>query len=368
MIEREVRMPRFDPVMEEGKISQWLKNENERVNEGEPIVVVEGEKTSFEIESPTSGIIKKTIYREGDVVRVGDVIAIISEETREEHVVHASPLARKLAEQYGIDLKEVIGTGPEGRITRDDVIKVAKEKGLLVEEAEAKPSEEVTQLSVLKSMRLEGIRKAIADKLGFSFRNAIPVTITMEFLAENLLRVSQRMREIAITSFFIKACAKALLEHKELNSTIEDGEIKIYSNVNIAIAVDTPRGLMAPVIRNVEQLTIEEISRKLNQLVEKSRTGRLSPEETLGHTFTISNLGGLGVDVFTPIINPPACAILGIGEIRRRAVVINTGIYVKPVGTLSLVFDHRIVDGVPAANFLKRVRELIEKPEEFLEA
>jgi len=350
MASAEVRMPRFDPAMQEGKVVSWLKGEGEAVREGEVIALLEGEKSTLELRSPASGRLRIRA-EQGAVVKVGELLAVVEAEQQE---VLASPMAKRLAREHNIDLTKVRGTGPGGRITAEDVLREVK--GLAPTPGEEKP---------FKSYKLEGLRRAIAERLSYAHRTTVPTPISMEVGAERLLELSQTSR-LSLTALIARACARALLEHKELNCTLEEDEIRQHGAVNIAIAVHTPRGLLAPVLRNAHTLRAQELHEAVEALIARAREGTLRPEETLGHTFTISNLGSEGVDYFAPVLNPPACAILGVGAIKPRPVALGQEVIVKPSFTLTLVFDHRAVDGVPASRFLARVKELLERPEELL--
>jgi pyruvate dehydrogenase E2 component (dihydrolipoamide acetyltransferase) len=355
-----VMMPRFDPVMQTGKIVQWVKKEGEEVKKGETIVIVEGEKTTFEIEAPISGKIVKIIFPEGSEVKVSDVIAEIRaevEEAKKEIVVKASPLAKKIAREYGIDLAKVKGTGPNGLITKEDVLKVIeekKEKGLIPE-------------LEYKSIKLTQVRKTIAERLSYSFRVTVPVMVSTEVFYDDLLKLRGSLKreglDSSITSFLVKAVALALKEHEILNSSLEGDEIRIYKNINICVAVDAPQGLVAPVIKDADKLSVFEISKRIDELVKRAKENKLEINDLVGGTFTVSNLGGFGIDLFIPIINPPQCAILGVGRITKRLRINEEGDFdIRDVGNLCLIFDHRIVDGAPASRFLRRVKELLENP------
>lgn len=364
-----IMMPRFDPVMQSGKIVQWVKKEGEEVKKGETIVIVEGEKTTFEIESPVSGVLAKIIYPEGSEVKVSDVIAEIraegeviekiKEKQKEEKItIKASPLAKKIAREHGIDLSKVRGTGPNGLITKEDVLRLIEEK----------PKEEklIPELEY-KVVKLTQVRKTIAERLSYSFRTTLPVMVSMEVFYDDLLKLRESLKKeelnASITAFLVKAVALALREHEILNSFLEGDEIRIYKEINVCVAIDAPQGLVAPVIKNADKLSVFEISKRIDELAKKARESKLEINDLVGGTFTVSNLGGFGVDLFMPIINPPQCAILGAGKITKKLRLDQEGdLDVRNVGNLCLIFDHRIVDGAPASRFLQRVKELIENP------
>jgi len=399
-----VIVPRLDPAMKTGRIVEWLKRENEAVKKGEPILVVEGEKTTFEIEAPATGVLRKILHPAGSEIEVLTVVAMIGEpdepvppdleivaprreipppplgiekpgvavvERAVEEETRASPLARKLAEEYGIDITTIKGTGPGGRIVKEDVLKVVEETGAAVPVAPL-PEAVAPALKpprITKTIPFSGTRKTIAERLSYSFHTAVPVTVTMEVNMEKLLDHHESIKavsDVSLTALILKAVAKALESHVIFNSTLDGNEIKIFEDINIALAINTPDGLITPVIRNSNKKSVVEISNAIRELTEKAMQRKLSLEELLGGTFTVTNMGPYDVEIFAPIINPPQSAILGIGRIAKRAIIINDQIIVKPMATLSLVFDHRVTDGVPAAEFLREVKRLLEAPDLFL--
>ncbi|MEM2202295.1 MAG: dihydrolipoamide acetyltransferase family protein [Candidatus Bathyarchaeia archaeon] len=358
--------PRVDPVMTEGIIAEWLKREGDTVQADEVIAIAEGEKTTFEVRSPYAGRITKILCKAGEVVKVGQPICQVEgvEEKpltieRAEKIapveVKASPLAKKLASQLGVPLEEIKGTGPEGRITKEDVLLAARERGITDSELEAK--------AVERKVPFAGIRKAIAQRLKAGFHEALPVALTTKFAADKLVR--HRMETGgSFTAYAVKAVALALQKYKNLNVTLEGEELVYHEKINIAVAVDTPKGLMAPVIRGADKLSIQELTHKINDFQEKGLRGEITLEEQSNHNFTVTNLGALGIQFFTPIINPPDPAILAVGSIETEPHIAKDGrTEPRKVGYLTLVFDHRVVDGAPAAKFLATIREFLENPE-----
>jgi len=395
----EVIVPRLDPAMKTGKIVEWLKKEGDQVRKGEALLVVEGEKTTFEVEAPGEGVLRRILSQSGADVEVPAVVGLVGHpdeplptvqvavtvpgpppsvkevkeappkifERRAEEV-RASPLARKLAEEHAIDLATIKGTGPEGRILKEDVLRaMEKRTAVAVPVSPPTPTELFKGLRIAKSIPLSGIRRTVAERLSYSFRTTVPVIITMDVDMENLISLRGSMKtttntDLSLTAFIVKAVAKALEAHGILNSALEGEEIKIFEEINIALAINTPEGLVAPVIREANKKTVQDISNEIHQLTEKAIEKRLDLADLLGGTFTISNLGPYGVGVFAPVINPPQSAIIGIGATQKRMVIINENIAVRHVATLSLVFDHRIVDGLPAAEFLQDVKKFLEIP------
>jgi pyruvate dehydrogenase E2 component (dihydrolipoamide acetyltransferase) len=383
----EVVMPRIDPGMQTGKIVEWLKKEGELVQKGEPILVVEGEKTTFEIEAPNSGVLSKILVDVGSDVLVTQPVAIIgepgggSQTTPQIETAHdistpssslinrtpaptpsdrviASPAARRLAKDLEVDIANLKGTGPGGRITREDV-QAALERPLPTAGAVPK----VREPSILRKEKLEGIRKAVAERLTFSARTGVPVILTMETDATKLIELKNKETRVGFTAFAVKAAAKALEKNLVMNSTFEDGEITTYSDVNVAVAINTDQGLVAPIIQNANKKTLKEINAAIDELSQKAKENRLSIEELTGGTFTVTNLGAHDIETFAPVINPPQCAILGLGRIAYKPFVSGERVLGRPSTLLTLVFDHRIVDGVPAAKFLRDVKRNLEDPE-----
>jgi len=360
---RRIYMPRFDAVMEKGVI-YWQKKEGSQVKKGEIIASVEGEKSVFDVESPIDGILRKIFCQDGEEVPVGQVIAIITEpgeeitedlETEKEFEIKISPRARKLAEKYGVDLTKVVGSGPGGRIVEEDIIEAIKRI-----KAEEGPT-------VLKILPLTEFRKTIARRLSHSHQTIPSATLIIEVNMEKLLKLRQDLekslnRRISLTAFIVKAVAEALKEHPNINSSFEESSIKIFKDINIAVAIQSPKGLVAPAVFNADSKSILEISEEINKLTDNAEKGKLKPEDLRGGTFTVTNLGPYGIEAFIPIINPPQTAILAIGKISSKPVAANNQILIKPIATLTLVFDHRVVDGLPAALFLQKVKDIIENP------
>lgn len=281
--------------------------------------------------------------------------------------IKASPLARRLAQENGLDLSSIVGTGPEGRIVRDDVLKAAKEKATtpppttitpdVVSEEIETPSEQIIPLT--------GIRQSIAERMTQSARTAAIVTLNSEVDATALVELRTLLAakaDISYTDLLVKIVAQALRQHPTLNSTLAEDGIHILATINIGVAVALDDGLIVPVVREADKKGLSEISKDIKDLMAKARNKSLSLTEVRDGTFTITNLGMFGIDTFTPIINPPQCAILGVGRIIKKPVVLNDEIVVRSMLGLSLSFDHRIVDGVPAAQFLQTVAQMIAEP------
>jgi pyruvate dehydrogenase E2 component (dihydrolipoamide acetyltransferase) len=382
----EVLMPRLDAGMQSGKIVEWLKKEGDVVKKGEAVVVVEGEKTTFEIEAPESGVLSKILVSVGTDVPVSQPVAIIGEANQNQPAavtskppeqaaatqaspprptvsgerVPASPAARRLAQERGVDLATVKGTGPGGRITSEDILAAATQ----VPDQTATTKQR--QPAVLKRTKLQGIRKSVAERLSYSARNAVATTLTMEADASKLVNLKNTQGNISFTAFLVKAVAKTLEKHQAVNSTIDGEDIITYSDINVCVAINTDNGLIAPVIRNTNLKSAKNVDTEIRELAQKAGENRLTIEELTGGTFTVTNLGAQDIDTFIPIINPPQCAILGVGRIAYKPFASGEKISARPTTVLTLVFDHRIVDGLPAAKFLRDIRKALEEPEALL--
>jgi pyruvate dehydrogenase E2 component (dihydrolipoamide acetyltransferase) len=280
--------------------------------------------------------------------------------------VRASPLAKHMAKDLGVDLTQVKGSGEGGRIMKEDVERAAEaaKQVQAMPPAPAGPAEG-------KMIPITGVRKVIADRLLASAQSTAPVTLMTEVDATELVNMRNQLNaglseklgfRISYNAILVKITASALREFPYMNARQEGDYIHLLPEVNIGLATDTERGLLVPVIRDTDQLTMIEIERELGEKIERARAGQSLPDELSGGTFTITNLGPFGVDGFTPVINPPEIAILAVGRIEEKPVAVQGKVELRQRMTLSLKFDHRLVDGAPAARFLQRIRDLIEKP------
>ncbi len=273
----------------------------------------------------------------------------------------ASPLARRLAKEFGLDLTTIAGSGPDGRIVRDDVMQSVDEIPEHVFQAEPSASEVI---------ELSGIRKIIAERMTMSLQTNASVTLHTEVDATSLVELRNLFNEelqrietsLTYTDLLVKIVAIALGEHSRLNATLTDEGIQLLADINIGVAVALEDGLVVPVVRNADKSGLSDISEQIKVLAEKARSNQLTPGELQGGTFTITNLGNYGIDAFTPIINPPETGILGVGRIIKKPIVHNDEIVIRNMLSLSLTFDHRVVDGAPAAQFLQTVSQYIQNP------
>jgi len=359
-----VVMPKLSLTMKEGTVGRWYKKEGDSVEKGEPIVEVVSEKATYDLEAPASGVLRKILVEEGVDAPVNAVLAVVTapdeafseteilvekvpqevEEVKER--VLASPAAKRLAREYGIDLSLVEGSGPDRRIVEEDVRGFVEEtRGILPKVKEFIP--------------LSGFRKTSAERVSASFKTAPHSTIMMEVDISKVAQLHEKL-QVSYTAILVKAVAKALTEHPIINSTLEGNQIKIFEDVNIGVAVATEHGLIVAVIRDSDRKSLEEADAAIKGLTERAKQRKLTREDLNGGTFTITNLGMYGVDFFTPIINPPEAAILGVGKVTEKPVIASGKIETRPFMILSLSYDHRVVDGAPAAEFLGKVKEYIE--------
>ena len=450
----DVILPKLGQTMEEGAIIEWLKHEGDRVKRGDLLFTVESDKATLEVEATERGFLRRILVLAGETVPVLTPVALMTK-TADEDIsayepqfrvpsselrvtesvapptlelqtlkpetgrVFASPRARKLAREKGVDLALLTGSGPNGRIVERDVVayldaapkvtpvakRLAEQVGLdlrtvtgtgaggritrgdveqAVEQLRvpetmtlARPQPETAELETLKP--LTGVRAVIARRMTESHQTTAPVTLTTEADATDFVELRERLKDsladelgfhVGYNDLLIKLVARALREFPYMNARLEGdgstgfttGVIRHLQGIHVALAVDTDRGLLVPVIRDADGKRVAEIARELRDLVARAREGKALPDELTGSTFTITNLGMHEIDGFTPIISLPEAAILGVGRIKPRPAVVDGEICIRQMMWLSLTFDHRLVDGAPAARFLQRIKQLVEDP------
>ena len=404
-----IYMPKLGVTMEEGNIVEWHCNVGDSVAQGAVLVSIEGDKAVTEYEAPEGGVVLEILAQPGDVVECGKPICIIGaageqvgsatvqQDNKAEVVVaeatqaiaaansaedfttgkvKAVPLVRKLAAQNGVNLAELKGSGPAGRISKADVLAyVAQPKiqqaALAIDISQTVGSKEAGDRKIVRTVPLQGMRGAIAKSMTKSIVEGPQGTQFKEIDATELLKLQevigpaikeQTGSNLSVTAILVKACAKALQEHPDLNTIIEDNQIKYIENVNIGIAVAVEGGLLVPVLHNAQDLSLAQIVIKLKELAVKAREGRLKPADMAGGTFTITNLGMFNTGFFTPLINPPESAIIGIGSITNKPYVCGEQIEIRPLLPLSITIDHRSVDGAPAAQFMSSLEKMLGTP------
>jgi pyruvate dehydrogenase E2 component (dihydrolipoyllysine-residue acetyltransferase) len=385
----EVKLPRLGQGMEAGTIVKWLKSEGDEVEKGEPLYELDTDKVTQEVEADFSGTLLKIAIAEGEVP-VGKTIGVIGEQGEELAIaepeaaepvtekeepaaapepeqkqaapapardgrVKASPLARRIARERGIDLAAVRGTGPDGRIVAEDV-----------ERAEAAPAAPApVPAGEAERRELTSIRRTIAKRLTEAW--TIPVfqlqaSADMTRVNGLVAQLRESGQHVTVTDVLVKMTAAALMVHREVNAEWTDDAILLHPSANVGIAVAAPQGLVVPVIRGAERLRLAEVSVARSDLVGRAREAKLSRDDLDGGTFTISNLGMFAVESFTAVLNPPQAAIVAVGATEDRVVAVDGEAALRPMMTFVGTFDHRAVDGAPAAGFLQTLKAYLEEP------
>ena len=385
-----VILPKLDEAMRTGRIIKWLKKEGDRVEKGDVLFELETEKVTFEIEAEQSGILSNVRAKAGDAVPVGTTIAFILQPgevapevaepvakaegavlvevpaVAKEVEVKASPVAKKIAKEHNIDLSLVKGTGPGGRITREDVLQAVEESQAVT----APPVREEPELAEEEIVPLSSMREIIASRMIESFQvphfyQTIEVDTTeLSKAREQLMPFieSKTGIRLTLTDLITKIAAKALEDNPSVNCTYMDGAVKLFKRIDIGLVTAVEGGLVVPVIHQANIKSLAEIAQVRAELVQKARDRKLTMEEMRGSTFTISNMGMFGIDQVSAIIQPPEAAILAVSRIADRAVVRDGEIVIRPMMNLTISIDHRILDGVIAATFLQSLKNYIENP------
>lgn len=398
-----VIMPKLGQTMEEGIIERWIKKEGDNIEKGDILLEITTDKATLEVESYAQGVLRKILAQEGETVPVTQVIALIGELDEDlpeieveveggkkepaavspkaeglapekgrpvvaEGRVKASPLARKLAQEKGLDLAQVVGTGPGGRITKEDVLK--KVQATHLDPFRSTPKLEVKSEEEKKVVPLSPMRKAIAEAMSQSKKTVPHYYVTIEV---DMTGAVSRRKEIlaqmkgkggipvSYSHILTKAVALALKDFPEIRSSWDEKGIRVNEDINIGIAVGLDEGLIVPVLRQADEKTLEEIASQTESLVSRSKEMKLKADEYAGATFTISNLGMFGVENFLPIINQPQSAILGVGAILEKPAVVEGKLAIRYLMKLTLSVDHRVVDGQVTAQFSAKVKEILEQ-------
>ncbi|MBQ8506497.1 MAG: 2-oxo acid dehydrogenase subunit E2 [Clostridia bacterium] len=384
---QKIILPKQGLQMTEGIITQWMVQEGDEIKEGEPLFEMETDKLSIVIDSTATGTVLKLLYEEGDMVPVTETIAYIGPAGTDIEAalsgaaapaaeaapaaapaadgrVFASPRARMAAENKGVDIASVPGTGPDGLVIERDVL-AAKAPAAAPAAVAAPAAPAAEELETI--IPLKGMRKIIAERMHQSLHDLAQANHRMEVDMTQCVAMREQLKaagvKVSYNDMVIRCVAKALTEFPMMNSSMTDTAIiqKHYVNVGMAVATDT--GLLVPVIKGADKLSLTQISDAAKDLGKRTKEGGLNPDELSGGTFTVTNLGMFGVDSFTAVINAPEAGILAVGQMKKRAVVLDDdSIVARPMMWLSLTYDHRIVDGAPAAQFLKRIKTLLETP------
>jgi 2-oxoisovalerate dehydrogenase E2 component (dihydrolipoyl transacylase) len=373
----EFKLPDLGEGLTEGEVARWLVDEGQEIAEDDPLVEIQTDKTTVEIPSPAAGKVTSIRVAEGETVAVGTVLVVIGdgagpaeEQPRAEEAprqdaassastvsaaqaagqgqkgrARATPLVRRLAQELGVDVDSLEGTGPQGRVTEEDVRAATVSPSL---ETRQGPSEKEGRREPLR-----GVRKVIAEHMARAHEEIPPVTWVEEcdFGAVELSR---------IVPVALKAVAAALQEVPELNARLEGNEIVYLDRYDLGVAVQTGNGLVVPVVRDCDSRSVDELAAELTRLVDAARANELKPEELRGSTFTVTSAGKLGGLLTTPIVNHPEVGILSIGRVAERPVVRDGEVVARPIGTIAVTFDHRVVDGARAAAFGLAVIERLE--------
>ena len=400
-----VVMPKLGLTMTEGKIVRWLKKEGEWVEKGEPLLEILTEKIMTEVESPGQGVLRKILHMADEVVPVTETIAIIAAENDDiseligegpapespadkdtayidsvkqaeinngrkassaDERLKVSPLARKIAADQGVtteELRKIKGSGPGGRIVKNDILDYCDSR---LESPVSSAKEEETQ----EIVPLTELRRVIASRMAESWTTTPHFYLEAEVNVEELLSLRTRINEklsgqniiISMNDMIVKAAAVVLSRHSYINASYTDNGIYLKKEINIGVAVGLDDGLIVPVIKNAEQKGLGQLASESRRLIEKARSGELSIEDITGGTFTVSNLGMYSVDAFTAIINPPECAILSVGAINNKVVMLNDELICQSHMRISVGFDHRVVDGLTGAKFLADLKQTLENP------
>jgi 2-oxoglutarate dehydrogenase E2 component (dihydrolipoamide succinyltransferase) len=411
----EVLVPEMGESVLEATVTEWLKQEGDYVNVGDVLLELETDKVNLEVGAKSAGVLEKIKVGQGEDVKVGDVLALINEkaaqpeepttepETEKEAlrekesaggdghapargvVPQITPVASRLAKEKGVDVNALSGTGPEGRVTRSDVEQFlqGKEKAK-VTERQAKVQPEAVEGTVedesLSSRREERVRmsrrrRTIAERLLEAQQTTAMLTTFNEVDMSAVIDMRERRKEtfqeqhgvkLGFMSFFVKAAIGALKAFPRVNGEIDGDEIVLKDYYDIGMAIGAEDGLVVPVIRDADRLSFSEIEQAIKDFVAKTQEGKLSIEDLRGGTFTITNGGVFGSLLSTPILNPPQVGILGLHKIEERPIALDGEVVIRPMMYVALSYDHRIVDGREAVQFLAKIKELIEDPEKLL--
>ena len=417
-------MPKLGMAMSNGKVVKWLKEDGAEVKKDEPVVVVMSKKITYEVVAPADGIVR-CISRAKDTCDIGQIIGFITapgEETpkvevtapaevpvetkaaapakekvqapQETKFIPSSPAARRLAKELGVDISRVVPAG--GRVTEKDVQRFYDEQaqisisplarqmaeaegldittiqgsgpnGKIIEDDILRMLEGAKPKAVVENIPFVGMRQAIAEQMAHSLQTMAQITLMTKVDVTELKSTREALRarwerKVSYTDLLVKAVAVALTDHPLLGAKLESEEIVMPDEINVGVAVALEEGLIVPVVRNADRMTVHEIGDRIKELARRARENALDVDEVTGAAFTVTNLGMYGVDGFTPIINPPEVAILGVGRITEELALVNGQVAARSKMVLSLTIDHRIVDGAPGAAFLQTLAQLLEHP------
>ena len=422
MSETKILVPSLGESVVEATVARWLKKEGDRVEPGEPLVELETDKVNLEVGAEKSGVLSRIERKDGEDVKIGDLLGVISENGSEQATAavqnkttavpaaepaskqqappkdppgdldavektKATPSARRMAQEHSVDLSRISGTGSGSQITRQDVQTFVSQQKTKPADASAKatvPKPEAPQQQQQEAsaetrreerIRLTRRRRTIAQRLLEAQKSAAMLTTYNEVDMGPVMELRKRHKEtfqkkhgvgLGIVSFFVKASVAALKEFPQINSELLTDDLLLKYYYDIGIAIGAEEGLVVPVLRNADRMTFAQIEQSIRSLVEKSNSGSLSLDDLRGGTFTITNGGVFGSLMSTPILNPPQVAILGLHKIEERPVASNGQVTIRPMMYVALSYDHRVVDGRESVQFLARIKALIEDPPSML--
>jgi len=401
----EIKVPVLPESVADGSIATWYKKVGEKIKRDEHLLDIETDKVVLEVVAPADGFLESILKKEGDTVKSEEVVglftaeavsisekpsvekspveALISAEQTSKPQQPLSPAVRQLVKEQSVNLTEVQGTGKDGRITKADVTKIVSQKEAVskppspssAKKAETSPLELPMGERVEKRVPMSRLRARMAERLLQAQQSAAILTTFNEINMQPVMGLRQKYKEtfekdygvrLGFMSFFTIAVVEALKRFPIVNASIDGNDVIYHGYHDIGIAVSSPRGLVVPLIRNAELLDMAQIEKKIAEFKEKAQNGQLTIEEISGGTYTISNAGGFGSLMSTPILNPPQSAILGMHKIEERPIVENGIVVIRPMMYVAMSYDHRIIDGTDAVQFLVTVKELIEDPARLL--
>lgn len=413
----EIKIPKLGPNMENATLVKWMFVSSSNVPKDAIILIIETDKVTFEVPAPASGLLYPVVS-DGTTCNVGETVGYLAETQAEYEMllndqslpqisrvetsgqapfngsspppvqdsssrsyyynkqrIMASPLAKAMASEYKLDLGAITGSGPNGRIIKADILEFMAMRTESISQQARQPDSQPspvagatngTDNSVLEIIPIQGVRRIIFENMHNSLSQSAQLTLHTEASAEQIINLRNNTinygYKVSYNSIFIKICATALRLHPKINASVDMNQILIWREIHIGLAMELDEGLIVPVIRNPDAKTISTIDKEVIALINKAKERKLVPHEIANGTFTITNLGFVDVDNFTPIIRPPESAILGIGRIVEKPWVKNGVIVPEKRITLSLTFDHRIIDGGPAGRFLRSIKEMVEEP------
>ena len=395
----EIKVPEMGESIVEATVGAWVKNEGDQIEAGETILELETEKVNLEVTAPATGTLETVNISEGEIVNVGTVLGTINTElvgkiqtqdnitdskkepelpdstqteNQEEKDINITPVAKNLADKHSINVDSINGSGRAGKITIDDI---NAEINKITPLSNSKNDSPIQQESLETKKRITKRRETIAKRLTDAHLNTVMTTTYNEVDMSEIMAIRTKYKDsfkeekgvgLGFMSFFVKSVVQALIDFPNLNSEMRETEIILKNYYHVGIAVASDEGLVVPVLKNANTLSFSQIEKSIVEMVTKTKTKSLTIDDLTGGTFTITNGGVFGSMFSTPILNPPQVGILGMHTIKKKPVVINDEIVIRPIMYLALTYDHRIVDGGEAVQFLVRIKEFIEDPQKLL--